>query len=409
MRRAGLAVVVCAICACMALAQPDDRVAAQAVNGVHAQQGRRGTSSVRASAIPAGAARRWRKMPSPNTSLDDQLLGVSCKGPDWCMAVGYSATGPFPAYLVLTEAWNGRSWSVVSYSGLPDSAFQYLNGISCVSRNWCMAVGRYFPGGTGSNLAELWNGSSWSQTPTPDVSSNDQLDAISCVTVSFCMAVGDGAGTLTEVWNGSAWSLVPSPDAGSRPSSDQARGVSCTSPGFCMMLDRYDSGPVQKTAIDLWNGASWSALRTPNPGPATNSLNGVYCLSARSCAAVGAESRSLRDATALVENWNGLSWSVEPMPSEIASDYLLNVACTTDRRCAAVGDRITRGFPGEMRTLAESSRDNIWLFGRTASPSPTGSALNDVSCGSTSLGHTYCVAVGYRGTRKGTATLAERY
>jgi len=57
-----------------------------------------------------------------------------------------------------------------------------------------MAVGRYQF--ANSNLAELWNGSSWSQVRTPNVSGGGQLNSVSCVTTSFCMAAGDGNGTL---------------------------------------------------------------------------------------------------------------------------------------------------------------------------------------------------------------------
>jgi hypothetical protein len=228
------------------------------------------------------------------------------------------------------------------------------------------------------------------------------------VTASFCMAVGYGAGTLVEIWNGSAWSVITSPDAGSQPSSDQALGVACPSRGFCMMLDLFDAGAVQKTATYSWNGASWSALPTPNPGPATNNLSGVYCRSAISCTAVGFESQGQAGA-ALVEDWNGSSWSVASMPSEISSDYLFSVACTTTRRCRAVGDRVTTGTSRTVQTLAEGSRGHSWLFNRTANPSPIYSTLSGVSCGRTPLGRTYCVAVGYRSTRKGLATLVERY
>ena len=49
------------------------------------------------------------------------------------------------------------------------------------------------------------------------------LVATSCLSSQFCMAVGhysDQAGddqTLIETWNGASWELLTSPDAGARP------------------------------------------------------------------------------------------------------------------------------------------------------------------------------------------------
>ena len=174
------------------------------------------------------------------------------------------------------------------------------------------------------------------------------------------------------------------------------------------MLDLFDATTVQKTTADFWNGSSWSRSHTPNPGPATNDLSGVYCHSKVSCAAVGYESRG-QAAFALAERWNGSSWSVEATPREISSDYLFSVACTTFQRCAAVGNRTTPGAPSAVQTLAEGSRAHSWLLARTANPSPAYSTLSGVSCGRTAPGRAYCVAVGFRSTKKGLATLVEKY
>jgi hypothetical protein len=278
-----------------------------------------------------------------------------------------------------------------------------------VSRDWCMAVGQYHPGDVASNLAELWNGRSWSHVPTPDVDGVDQLNWVSCVTARFCMAAGYGLGTLVEIWNGSAWSLIPGPHAGKQPLSDQAVGVSCPSQGFCMLLDLFDDGAKQDMATFSWNGTSWSALLTPNPGPATNVLSRVDCTSAASCTAVGIEVLG-QTSVALAEHWNGASWSVTPTPAESSADNLTGVSCTGIQWCAAVGDRVATAGPRIVRTLAEVSHGGTWMFSRTGSPSSSYSALSGVSCGGSNTGGVYCVAVGYRSPGSGGLTpLIESY
>jgi hypothetical protein len=360
-------------------------------------------------ASPATAG-SWTIMRSPHIpSPVSQLYDVACTGRDWCMAVGFSETPRQgrPGYAILTETWDGAAWSVVPGSKLGNGGFKYLNSVSCVSRDWCMAVGQYRPGDVASNLAEHWNGRSWSHVPTPDVSGVDQLNSVSCVTVSFCMAVGYGIGTLAETWNGSAWSVVRSPDVG-HPPFDQATGVSCSSPGFCMMLDLYDDGAKQDMATFSWDGTGWSALLTPNPGPETNVLSRVDCTSAASCTAVGTEVLGQK-STALIAHWNGSSWSVAPTPAESSADGLTGVSCTGTRWCATVGARVTTVGPRTVHTLAEVSQGDTWLFTRTANPSPAYSTLSGVSCGGGNTDGTHCVAVGYRATSKGLMPLIESY
>src|SRR5690242_13847748 len=102
---------------------------------------------------------------------------------------------------------------------------------------------------------------------------------------------------------------------------------------FCMLLDLFDDEAKQDMATFSWDGASWSALSTPNPGPATNDLSGVDCTSANSCTAVGYEVLG-QAALALAEHWNGSSWSVVPTPAESSADYLFGVSCTAAPWCA---------------------------------------------------------------------------
>jgi hypothetical protein len=222
------------------------------------------------------------------------------------------------------------------------------------------------------------------------------------------MAAGDGNGTLVETWNGSAWSVLPSPDAGKQPENDQAVGVSCPSQRFCMLLDLFDDEAKQDMATFAWDGTSWSALPTPNPGPGTNALYRVDCTSAVSCTAVGTEVLG-QTAVALIEHWNGSSWSVTPTSAESSADNLTGVSCTGAGWCAAVGDRVTTVGPRTVQTLAEVSPAGTWAFSKTGNPSPSYSALSGVSCGGSNTGGTYCVAVGTRSTRTGLMPLIESY
>jgi hypothetical protein len=99
------------------------------------------------------------------------------------MAVGMSVSDPGTAqtYATLAAVWNGVRWSVVPMPSVGPSNLPYLNGISCLSPTWCMAVGQDINSQDDpSILTEMWNGSSWSLVPAPNVSPG-QLNAVSCV------------------------------------------------------------------------------------------------------------------------------------------------------------------------------------------------------------------------------------
>jgi hypothetical protein len=256
-----------------------------------------------------------------------------------CAAVGWSANR------TLAESWNGTAWSVAPgprHVGL-------LNGVSCVSASACVAVG----GLNGRTLAESRNGTTWSVVPTPALSAGGQLYAVSCVSASACTAVGEsGPGTvpqpLVESWNGTEWSTVPSPSPG--PGQSNLYAVSCVSASACTAVG--ESG--YKTLAESWNGTTWSVVPTLNPGSDSNELTGVSCVSARACTAVGYDAHvGGALVRALVESWNGTTWSLVSTPHLAArGGRFQQVSCVSAGACTAVGSRTTSEF-GD-RTLAES-------------------------------------------------------
>jgi hypothetical protein len=64
-----------------------------------------------------------------------------------------------------------------------------------------------------------------------------------------------------------------------------------------------------EAAVALWNGTSWNAVSSPNPNPqGTNSLQGIAAVSAKSIFAVGSA----------IEHWDGRSWSLLTTPSGVS-------------------------------------------------------------------------------------------
>lgn len=67
-----------------------------------------------------------------------------------------------------------------------------------------------------------------------------------------------------------------------------------------------------------WNGAKWSALRSPNPGASGTELIGVRALSDHDVWAVGQQGEG-PSPRAVILRWNGVRWSQPRVPSAVAS------------------------------------------------------------------------------------------
>ena len=150
-----------------------------------------------------------------------------------------------------------------------------------------------------------------------------------------------------------------------------------------------DSSDVAVTLAEAWNGTSWSIQTTPNPsGAQASELNNVACTSASACTAVGYWIGSPYSQNALVEVWNGTSWSIQtiPTPSGAQATALYGVACTSSSACTTVGGYVDSS--SNVDTLAEAWNGSSWSIETTPNPSGAqGSLLSGVSCTSVECMH----------------------
>jgi hypothetical protein len=316
----------------------------------------------------------WSVQPLPGFApVNEDLAGVSCVSATNCLGVG---TAPFETDEALFVFWNGTQWLLETISGVEAD----LNGVSCPSADFCVTVGRTFPGRQGTGVATLAESGTYNAgfsvmtTPNP-APYWDQLNGVSCVSASDCVAVGwtvaakttQKRRTLIESWNGTAWSVVKSPNKQQNGSTDtnQLNGVSCVSATDCVAVGSYqlpkNAGPV-RTLVETWNGSTWSITRSVNKSATvSNQLNGVTCASATDCAAVG----SWGDRT-LAESWNGTTWTAVPSankgPANSANtaNQLAGVSCEpAGTTCVAVGNHLVPPTaprnPATGRTLVEQS------------------------------------------------------
>jgi hypothetical protein len=207
---------------------------------------------------------KWAQVTSADTSarLSNVLNGVSCSSASFCTAAGY-ASNLLGYPQVLTEKWNGAKWAKVRPAAI-SSPENELTGVSCPGPAFCLAVGYYFKGShrPAQALIEKWNGKDWAKVSSPDTSGKHVYypAAVSCPTARFCIAAGDFSPqpavilqqTLILRWNGTKLATVTSADSSSTQ-TNTLDGVSCPSTGYCMAAGIYFSAAVTwQTLTEQW-------------------------------------------------------------------------------------------------------------------------------------------------------------
>jgi hypothetical protein len=100
-------------------------------------------------------------------------------------------------------------------------------------------------------------------------------------------------------------------------------------------------------------------VKTPNPAP-NSSLRGISCSSARACTAVGNSASSGGSGVPLAERWGGTRWKIQgtPTPSDSLGGYLSGVSCAAALACTAAGSYNNKH--GKQTTLAEDWEGVSW-------------------------------------------------
>ena len=177
------------------------------------------------------------------------------------------------------------------------------------------------------------------------------------------------------------WTIQASPNQPGAK-TNVLSGVSCVAGGTCVAVGSYGPGPNNQFPLAmLRTGTTWTLKPVPHPAGVQISLfNGVSCATARFCVAVGYTRATPHDpnTTALLDRWNGTSWTSQAVPSP-AEAILSAVSCPTQAYCLAVGQRL--GGNGIVAPLAEAWNGTSWSV--LAAPNrhaPNGSAFTGVDC-----------------------------
>jgi hypothetical protein len=318
-------------------------------------------------------------------------------------AVEAGAGAPPPPVPVIPATWS--LGTIPSPSASQDVG---LNKVACANSAFCVAVGFQNTAPGSDTLIEQWDGAHWSIVPSPNAAGagESQLYGVSCAGPSFCVAVGvSGPGStfvnaLAEQWDGHSWSIVNAVNA-LGPAATQLNAVSCLSSSWCTAVGYSKDALANRHAlVETWNGTTWTVVTTTPPAGEKNSqLNALSCASSSWCMAVGGYTNASSDFVSLAQVWNGTTWSVVPSPNPGSgtSGEFIGVSCAGAGFCVTVGQWYNGTvFQAQLATWNGTSWTNVTA--PEATPSMQ-NFFNDVSCTSA----TSCGIVGSAATG-GTAT-----
>ncbi len=272
------------------------------------------------------------------------FTSVSCPRPTLCVAVG-GHFGPPRAtvWYNLIESYDGKTWTMVPLA--TPKANPELSGVSCIISGFCVAIEK-----VGPSLVRQTLHSDWKEVPT--ATPHGVLDGISCASPTSCVAVGqlvdylkkgDLPEPLVESFNGNRWSVTPSP----KVPNLQLSAVSCPSPRFCLAVGGSSLAGfgASGSVTEAFQDGKWSVVAPPELAhrPIAATLQGVSCVTARSCIAVGSYARTQTTAAFLVLALHHNRWVPLPDPRPGPYAFPQTVACSDSSSCISIGYSIVKG------------------------------------------------------------------
>jgi hypothetical protein len=326
----------------------------------------------------------WTSMGAPFAyDRSQQEPSISCVSSTFCMSVGAVGDKDEPSGTVPADVWNGSTWTQTSLpvpmAGNPPTAAQ-PSSVSCSSTTFCLATGAIPP--QQGMFVDRWDGSKWSafQGPVTKPGGSGQVD---CLSSDACIVVGSNDGTpLAVEWNGTSWSTMPNTpgDVGTFAS------VSCADASACMAVGWTLNGTL---ASERWDGSEWSDVAIPNEATGTEAefLTSVSCPAPTSCVAVGWHSFQVTPTSGgeapIVDSWDGTAWSQVPLSIALVpelNDNLYGVDCWAPGQCIAVGGPQT-GWTS-VPSFVMSSDNGSWSVtgDPPVGPNGTENVLSSISC-----------------------------
>jgi hypothetical protein len=300
---------------------------------------------------------------------DAAVNSVACTGAGACVAVGgytYDRSGDGHAFIA---AESKAVWARAQRVTLPANANTRANDatlgqVTCTGAGSCVAVGGYLDkSGVQRLMAATETKGRWGRAveiaaPRNAGASDAELDGVSCWRPGDCWAVGAYADTSHHVqalavaesngrWARAIEIAVPAnagPDPGAR-----LTGVACAANASCTGAGGYfDKSAISHAMVATESSRGWARateIKAPSvSGFVAPYLDGISCVAASTCVAVGSYIDNFADVSMAVTRSAG-TWqpatSVAPPANALTGMFRdaasLAVTCLKGHACTALG------------------------------------------------------------------------
>lgn len=280
--------------------------------------------------------------PPPHGWNDVRFTNVSCVSDTSCVVLG-DLLGADDTRLI-AERWTGTSWHRLAIERPGNVG---VSGLSCPGPQRCIAVGQRdrHLGHRFAPLAISWilRGGMFQLVSPARPAQSTGLRDVSCLNARNCTAAGrattQSAHPLLEHWNGTTWhEISPEP---STPVASYLSAIDCPSPGTCIAVGAGGRTPQpRKVLIEQRRGGSaWQVRLLPYAvTDIAPNLTSVSCLSFAVCAAGGVNSDVASDKPILA--WRDRS--THHFVLRQAAAWFFDVSCA-GTTCTYVGTEFHAG------------------------------------------------------------------
>jgi hypothetical protein len=295
---------------------------------------------------------RWRPAPSPDVGGEHvALVAISALGPDDVWVVG-SRRITHDTYRTFATHWDGSAW-MISPTPTFDGASARFTDVVALAPNDVWAVGiRLHIGGPERTLVEHWDGTRWTVTPSPNVTTaTNYLATVTAAGPGDVWAVGywglpnsdDYLSPLYEHWDGTRWSVVGSELESSARFLLSAVAISSDDVVAVGSNGNFEATAIHKPLVFRWDG-SWFDPFLPIPDGGDIGFLAVAAPGSADVWAVGYQTPpGSSNHQTFAEHWDGNAWSVCPTPNRTSEDNDLIGADEVDGVIWAVGTYVPLG------------------------------------------------------------------
>lgn len=256
------------------------------------------------------------------------------------------------------------------------------NGFSSIAATggvvWAVGSMQQSTGGP-RPLAEMFNGTSWTDTAVPTLMGLGELYGVSALGADDVWAVGMQAGassgeTLIVHWDGTQWSPVKSPNPSGAPMSILTSAAAVTQSDVWTVGYYYNSSGNQAQLIEHWDGSAWTIISGAPLNTTTSNLDGIAVISGTDIWVVGSY-----DYGALTEHWDGSNWSQVDILNTIGDSGSLSGVATSAGSVWAAGNYYTSSGTA---TLVLRWNGSVWSEVPSANMGSLGSGLSAIAVSS---------------------------